>query len=226
MPVNTETTERPVETQDLPPELQEILNPRQSAVLAIDIHPAYFDSKEVLAQLLQTDVEDAKKKIPKIKEFIDQARDKGVKIVWTQMIEDPSFMPANKKLKMELTDTPPLSTPETPGFELMIQPHPEDTVVVKKDYNALSGTGLHQWAQEQGITTLILVGGFDAICVDTTGVVASDVYHYHVFIANDLVGGPKKQESRVAPIQDRFEEVFGYVVPSEKITKVWNSQKP
>lgn len=210
------------EVSPLPQELKEILAPHRTAVIVIDAQGSYCNPNEPLVRdLMGSDTDDLQKMLPRLHSFIDEARSKGVKIVWTQMIEDPRDTQPNLRRKMELTDTPPLSVAGTPAFELLIPPQEGDHIVVKRTYNAFTGTDLDTYLKHQGISSLVITGAYASRCVDATAIVAADALGYDVFVPKDLVGVPRRISDEPTQTLKRFDTIFGWVVPSQAITEAW-----
>ena len=64
---------------------------------------------------------------------------------------------------------------------------PSDTVVIKKRYSAFFGTRLHEYLQEQGTRSVVVVGVNTHACVRTTAIDAYQ-HDYPVYVISDCVG--------------------------------------
>ncbi len=205
----------------LHPELREILDPRKCAILVVDIQGSYCDPTEVLPTLLGSGTENLRQVIPKLEQFINTVRRYGILIIWTKMIENPALMPENLKRKMEIDGTPSISTPNTKGFDLLLQPKEGDIEIVKNHYNAFTGTDLDNILRGKGINTLIIVGGYTSRCVSATVLMASDHLGYDVVVPRDLVGVPEAYANEHQTALGVIDSILGYVLDSGKIISAW-----
>ena len=211
----------------LKPEEIELLNPEKTDLLIIDMTRSYCDPSEGVAKLHGTDTVEIQEIVPRLKDFIQQARGYKVPIIWTKMIEDPDHVcfPPNMARKMRFTDTPSLSSPVV-GWEYFgVQPEKGDMQIVKLHYNAFTGTDLRYYLKVDGAKTLVITGVYTSRCVDATAIVASDVFGYDVFVPRDLVGVPRAFSAEQDPILGRIDSIFGYVVNSQEILNAWASYK-
>jgi len=206
--------------------LIKLLNPKHTALLVIDIQKGYCDPNEVLPIRLKTDTDKLQALIPRLSKFVEIARPYGIKIIWTRMIEDPNYVPENLRLKMSIKKIPALTTPDKSGFDYYhVKPVKGDKQIVKKHYNAFTGTSLNKFLKHKRIKTLVLIGAYTSRCVDSTALVASDVLGYHVFVVKDFVGVPRKFESESKGILSRFDSILGYVVKAKDVKSAWASHK-
>lgn len=227
MDQNIESQSLGPERRKLTPELKELLSPNQTAVIIVDVQGAYCDPTEVLPTLLNSDTDDLQEMARKLTGFVNNARNAGATIVWTRMAEHPDHVPENIRLKMQVDNTPPIATPDTPGFEYYnVKPQEGDIEIVKTHYNSFDGTNLDEQLRERGIKTVVLTGGYASRCVQATAFGAADSRGYNLFVPDDLVGVPRKFATEKQAMLSVVDGIIGYVVPSEDITNVWNAQAP
>lgn len=217
----------PPEGRKLTPELKELLKPGKTAVIVVDVQGAYCDPNEVLPTLLHSDTDELQEMAERLSEFVDKAREAGVTIVWTKMAEHPDHVSPNLSFKMRVDDTPPISTPDTPGFDYYkVTPREGDIEIVKSHYNSFDGTNLDDQLKERDIQTVVLVGGYASRCITATGFGAADTRDYNLFVPNDLVAVPRRFESEKAAALSVIDTTIGYVVPSADIASVWSENLP
>lgn len=239
--VGAEGKSRQIETwalkeKPLVPEQVEMLKPGRAALIVVDPQKSYMDPNEILAKKIAksttTALDEVSQRLPK---FIDSAREAGVPVVWTRMIENPNFMSPNFQKKMTIEDTPPISTPDTPGFEYIgqglddsdpksrIKPEEGEKEITKITYNAFTGTDLDEYLKSKGITTLVVVGAYTSRCVQATVTLAADHFGYDVFIPQDLVGMLDNDGFEQDPSLNSMGTILGYVPYSKQIMEVWES---
>lgn len=219
----------------LDPEQVEMLKPGKVALLVIDAQKAYTDPDEALAKSIvnstTTALEEVSRKLP---DFINTAREAGIPVIWTRMMEDPRLMPENYQRKMKIEGTPPISTPGTKGFEYVgeglestdprsrLKPDEGEKEITKKTYNAFTNTDLEAYLKSKGVTTLVVVGAYTSRCVQSTVTLAADHFGYNVFVPQDLVGVLDKDRFEQDPALNSMGTILGYVPYSKQIVTVWN----
>src|SRR5688572_26439613 len=72
---------------ELRPGERELLNPKECAVIAVDVHGAYCDPAEVLPTLMKSGTNRLQSIVPQLGEFLDSARQSGALVVLTKMKE-------------------------------------------------------------------------------------------------------------------------------------------
>src|SRR3989344_3921269 len=122
----------------LEPHIVKVLDPKQTAVLVIDMQNAYCDPNAPLQQLLGWDTSSIDEMFPRLEGFLGRARN-HVPVLWTRAIEDPAYAPENARTKMEAEGTPAISTQGTWTFEYYrIRPKGEDREFVKDLYDSFN----------------------------------------------------------------------------------------
>ena len=208
--------------------VRQILDPKQTSVLVIDMQNAYCDPNAPLQQLLGWDTNPIDEMIPRLERFLDGARS-HVSVLWTRAIEDPAYAPENARIKMEAEGTPAISTPEEYTFEYYrISPKGEDKEFVKDLYDSFNNEELDSYLKNTGIRTLVFTGIYASRCVDTTLRTAFNK-GYHIVVAEDLIGIPKDKEGMNQKEHEGMlsvcRSIFGYVVNSRDILNAWASYK-
>lgn len=218
--------------ETLSPKLAEILKPEQTGIIVVDVMRAYFDSNEILPQLVQSGTTKLDATAKRIKEFLEITRKYPIATrVFTKMIERPDVMPENYRYKMEkVDDTPPLVEVGGSGWDYYeVQPQDKDHQITKTHYNAFSGTDLYNHLQSKGVKTLVIVGGYGSRCVASTAIVAADVYGYHVVVPRDLIANldsPERSNQKdwvneIPGFLQALDVVWGYAPSSKAILSAW-----
>jgi nicotinamidase-related amidase len=143
-----------VQVPDLPYKDRVRLHPGKTALIIVDMQNDFVkdDGRLVVAS--------AKDSIPKIQSLLKNARDAGVKIVYTQ---DTSF-PADKEFEI----WPEHCLIHTHGWEIIadLQPQSTDLVCTKNRYDGFYGTWLdHFLSKVWHVTSVVIVGTVSNICV-------------------------------------------------------------
>ncbi|EPT7056179.1 cysteine hydrolase family protein [Cronobacter sakazakii] len=137
----------------------------KEAIIVIDLQNEYLPS----GKLPLTGIEAAASNAAKI---IADARAKGVSVFHIQHIfahnEMPVFMPESDGIKIQSS----------------VLPTGNEPVIVKNYVNSFLKTSLKQQLEEQGITSLVVVGAMSHMCVDAAVRAASD-FGYDVTVLHD-----------------------------------------
>lgn len=211
----------------LKPELVDLLNPKNTALLVIDIQRGYCSKNEPLPERRKFNTAPIESMIPKLENFIKKARRQNIPIIWTRMIEDPNFGPKNLKKKMEIEKWMSITTPGKSSFEYYkIKPQKGDKEFVKTQYDAFTNKDLQKYLRNKKIKTLILTGVYTSRCVDST-MRGAFTKGYNIVIAEDLVAMPKQLRNEHNATLSVCKVIFGFVLQSRDISDVWSStEKP
>lgn len=195
-----------------------LINPTHTAVLVIDIQNDYCSSSGGIAKQFGFNMSSLQKTVPKIIDFVEKARTKGLPIIFFQMIENPKYMAENAKLKVGDWS---FCSPNTEGYDYyQIKPQKSDHQLVKKTYDAFSNPELEQILKSENIENLIILGGYTAVCVDTT-IRSGFTRGYHIVVPKDLVGMPEEQMYQHKAALDVWEIIFAHIVNSNEILSEW-----
>src|SRR4051794_9472030 len=143
------------------------VDPRHTAVLVVDLQPVFTESPLVPA---------LDEVLPRLRRFLDAARDVGVPRVFIRMVVPEGRWTAVwqqqylGRLRADLAPGSPVAA-FAPGFE----PEPGDLVVLKERYSGFVGTDLAAQLRARGIRTVVLAGLTTDICVSST---ARDAFHH------------------------------------------------
>jgi len=199
---------------------KDLVDPGNTAVLVVDIQNDYFSDEGKIATIQKQDLSSTQAIVPKIIDFVDTAREKGLKIIWARMIEDPDYMPANAS-RMLASESIPCSycTPGTSGFEYYkVRPRKKDFEIVKKHYNAFTSRKLRRFLwRNKKIKNLIIVGGFTAICINAT-LMGAFSHGFNVVLLEDLVGMPNEKMHKAGLM---VLSNFSFLASSEEVLSLW-----
>lgn len=212
----------------LPDHVRKLLEPKQTAVLVIDVQRAYCDENETLARMLNLNMTPVREVVPYIGEFVREAR-QYVPIVWTRTVEDPDLSPGNIATKMRAEGTPAISTPGKPSFEYYeIKPEQNDKEIIKDSYGTFESREFQKYLQNSGIRTLVFTGFWRSRCVKNTMGDALD-RGYHVVHAQDLTANPIDPKGEFEIESEAtlsiVNHILGYNVNSQDILNAWASYK-
>lgn len=129
--------------------------------------------------------------VPRLSDFIDVARDKGVKIIWVKHeVSSDVISPARRRWAARRNrKATTVCAKGSTGAQLAdgLTPQPDDLTVSKYRYSAFIDTGLAELLTKHGIEALVVTGTEANVCVDTT---SRDGFQrdYDVYVPRDLVG--------------------------------------
>jgi len=200
---------------------KELINPQKTALLVIDIQVDYCSDTGEIANQLNLDLSPVQKILSRLTEFVNKARETGLPIVFTQMIEDPKYMAKNAQLKK---GTRAVCSPDTEGFKYYkIKPEKTDYQIVKKTYDAFSNPELEKILKKHEIENVLIVGAYTAVCVDTT-IRSAFTRGYNIVVPQDLVGMPLERKYQHDAAIDVWKIIFAHVVNSEEIMALWEKK--
>jgi nicotinamidase-related amidase len=170
--------------------LEEVLEPSQCALLAIDIQNDFMLPEGKIAKA-GNDVSALTAILPRCAAFIDEARELGVLIVHVRVVSLPdgrSDSPAMLRAKLVISKTVDFAVEGTWGAEICDEcaPQPGDLVVTKHRSSAFVGTNLDQLLRSNGVTSVVVIGEQTPGCIEATYRDASYFDYYNVLV-EDLV---------------------------------------
>lgn len=189
--------------------LKEILKPKISALVVVDMQNDFLDPKGFFARLNRP-IAQMQSTIPQIQGLIESARSAHVPIIFTKGYEDVKFRKGpdlRRAIEWKETDGDGSvnSQSGTWGAELYesIKPQEGDTVVEKHKWSAFDGKdkegkSLKQILEKRGIKTLVITGVVAETCVETS---IRDAYDqdYFVVVPRNSVGSndPEQLQTRM-----------------------------
>lgn len=188
------------------------LNASRTALLVVDKQISYTVNNQVFSELHSSKINPFNALLPKIDNFIQLCRSKGIEVIWTQMIEDVDLSPPNIRSKMKTGNTPTISSPNTKSFDFNgLGPSKDEKVIIKKYYDAFAQTDLDMYLKAKGIKDVIIVGGLTSRCVLGTAFGANG-HDYNVMVIKDLVGNPDRLSDEVPAALAIINSILGYAI--------------
>ncbi len=139
-----------------------------SAILVIDIQNDFCSESGVFSNI-GIDVFNIRKTVPKIINFIDEARKFGIPIAFIKGIYDKKFLTQNIYERNKKYGLDKLCLSRAWGSKFYkINPEKNDQIFVKHRYDAFTNPKLLKWLKSNNIKFLILTGFSSDVCVDST----------------------------------------------------------
>ncbi|MGI5887908.1 MAG: cysteine hydrolase family protein [Oscillospiraceae bacterium] len=160
------------------------LDPKTTAVLVIDMQHDFLDPDSGVS------VEMGRKFLPKMAEFLDKCRAKGVKLIYSQDVIRPDQSNMGKSGEFcEPIKQGKMCVEGSAGAEIdsRIAPKDGDILIKKQKYSFFFGTDLLNTLQTLGIKTTIITGVCTDCCVFQTARDAGQ-YNFDVGLLSDLTG--------------------------------------
>jgi ureidoacrylate peracid hydrolase len=213
--------------------LKEILKPRHTALVVVDMQNDYLHPDGFFANFLKADISNMQSTIPHIEGLIDAAHDSNIPVIFTKGHDDVKFrkgpdMRRAVKWGEKDGDGSVNSESGTWGAEFHedIQPQEGDIVVEKHKWSAFDGKdneyrSLQEILESKGIHTLVITGVVAQTCVETT---IRDAYSrdYFVVIPRNSVGSDNKGQLKER--MSYWEAGFvGDVLDEGEIKDLWSS---
>ena len=199
-----------------PMKLAEKVAPAHTAVIVIDVQQEFFAAGGVI-ELMGDDPAPMRAMIPRLADFLEQARGRVRLVVFTKQTYAPELRsPAIEEHQVRSgMKRPP--KPEAEEF-YGLDPAAGDVVLPKNRYSAFVGTPFDTMLRANGITTLILTGVATNVCVESTARQAYTL-DYYVVVPQDLTGGVNEKSKEMSLLNmDRY---FGEVVDSADVLRAW-----
>lgn len=209
-------------------ELDELVDPKHTAVLVIDMQNDFCrDDGKAVAAGFKIDM--IKESIPRIKRFLEAARDAGVLIIYTEHKYLPDWRSVSGAYIRFLSKRfgwPPDKhwlVAGTFGAETVadLAPQKEDIVIEKWRSSSFSDTNLDLILRSNNIRTLIITGTVTQGCVEST---ARDTYFhdYYPVLVEDCVASdnPELHEASLKTMRSRVD-----LLTSGQIVDLWNGKR-
>lgn len=181
---------------------------KNTALIVIDMQNDFVQENSIL------EIKESKKHIEKLKEFIQNCKDKEMTIVYTRHIFDPKTNPIESKLFPKLSKEG--LRDKSAGSEIIseLKPEKNDIIIKKYRYDAFFNTQLGRMLNERGITDIIITGLMTNICCESTARTAM-MKDFNVLFCSDLTFA-SDQELQKATLKN-IASHFGKVMTSKEI---------
>ena len=176
--------------------LDELVDPRWTAVIAIDIQND-FCSKDGHFARYGKNVARMAPAVARMVDFVGQAQALGMRTIFLQQASLPDGRmdsPAWLRFKTRDGKAPDYALPGTWGWQFVdgLAPRPTDWVVEKFRPDGFIGTHLDHILRTQGIQSVILLGTTTEGCVEST-VRSASYRDYYVVVVEDAVASPNAE---------------------------------
>jgi len=208
--------------------LPEILDPRRTSLLVVDIQNDFIDPQGWSARM-GGDVARLRRVVEPINALISAAREFGVLIAYICMQHGSDVDPPNYRARYSergMTADDMLCQRGTWGELLDVQlipPHDDDIRIVRHSYDGFAGTNLHESLRAHGVETIVATGVVTELCVRTT-VEHAFALGYYTVVAEDATASSSATVQDVTV--DGLRRFFGPVVPSSEIIHCWRGGHP
>ncbi|MGD9129591.1 MAG: cysteine hydrolase [Candidatus Woesebacteria bacterium] len=204
-------------------QLQNILNPKHTAVLVIDLQKDFIDDDGKLAKSGQN-IASMQAILRPIRKLVSVARQKNTPIIFTQMIDGLKYrneVGRYRFSKKEKQEKNVCVLEGTEGTKMVgVLPAKKDKIVVKHNYCSFHNTELDSYLKKKRIKSLIVVGVKTNACVETT---IRNAYHkgYFVVVPQECVASNSQESHRIS--LKNIQRYFGDVLALDKILKIWTN---
>ena len=166
---------------------------RKYAILVIDMQKDFW-SEEGLFARKGFDVSEMQKCLSSIKNVIIEAKKNSIPVIYVRAEYGKDNLPENIWERYKQEGLKELCLPKSEGAKFYgIDEELADVIFVKHRYDAFTNPELEKYLQEQGITTIVLIGGSSDVCVDSTARTGFQKGFYIVAIKDCLVSLGNKQ---------------------------------
>ncbi len=206
--------------------LEEIADPKHTALLVIDVQNDNSSPKGILASNGR-DISWVREAMPRIKMVLDEARRLGLLVIFmrkTRSSDGSHDSGPRLRTKERSAHSGGLAEYEmegTWGNEVLdeLEPRPNERQVIKYRSSAFMGTTLDLMLRNRGIRAAVVVGLSTHGCVEST-VRDLEQYGYYPVVLSDCVCTSRQdlQEASLLVMSARYD-----VITSEELFKVWRS---
>jgi biuret amidohydrolase len=201
--------------------IEEVLNPDWCAVLPIDLQNDFMSPEGAVAKG-GADVSAMVDLAPKCIDFMNSARELGVRIVHIRIVDLPngeSDSPAWLRSKGLIAGVSDFAVEGTWGAEFVdgCEPLPGELVVTKHRSSAFTGTNLNMLLRAVGVETVVLIGEQTPGCVEATYRDAAYHDYYNVLVEDCVAGRDRALHDASILVQKARHDV----VTAEQAISIW-----
>jgi ureidoacrylate peracid hydrolase len=210
----------------------------RAAVIVIDMQNTFVHRGGIF-DLAGFDISATEKIIGPCREIVKVAREKGIKVIYTQMGYSPDLSDSGSpdsplwrksrglpllRQRPELRDK--LYIYGTWGADIIeeLRPQPGDIVVRKQKHDAFIGTNLDIVLRTYGVKYLVFTGTATNICVESTLRHAFSLEYFPILVADAVsqLGPTTNQEATIFNVRS----IFGWVTTSKNLLKAIRPGSP
>jgi biuret amidohydrolase len=201
--------------------VEEVLNPDWCAILPIDLQNDFMDPDGAVAKG-GADISQMVGLAPKCIDFMNEARELGVRIVHVRIVDLPdgqSDSPAWLRSKGLIAGVSGFAIEGTWGAEFVAgcEPLEGELVVTKHRSSAFTGTNLDMILRACGIETVVIIGEQTPGCVEATYRDAAYYDYYNVLVEDRVAArDPELHEASIKIQKARHD-----VVTAEQVLSIW-----
>ena len=201
--------------------LNEKVDPKHTALIVVDVMNDFCAEGGVFHKL-GCDMSMIQSMVPRLVEFIEEARKGKLLTIYIQGLYDDVYLSAPTiERRIRAGSDVPLCISGTWGSQFyQIKPLPSETIVVKHRYSAFVDTDLDLVLRSRGIKTLIMTGVATNVCVEST-LRDGFMNDYYILLPSDCTACYDKQLYEAS--LKNVELYFGVVLPCSEIVKAWHS---
>lgn len=166
----------------------------KTAVIVIDLQNDYVDEEGKISRW-GLGTKNLQEKLPKIKSFIEKARQERLQIIHIQMTEGRDSISSElKKERIEKfgdASNWELAIPGTWGHKLILNVKNNEKIFEKNNLDIFSNPTLETHLRENKIEQIIILGAYTHACVNAS-VRSASAKGFKVILTQDLVGSQDK----------------------------------
>ncbi len=207
--------------------LDEKVLPQETAILILDIQNDFCHENGAFSKVLGWDAAPIRSIVPKLGLFVDEARARGCKIIWSQMMNHLTSSPSNlvERLSVGFEKSAgnwPFGLAEGSwGWEIYnLKPAPTDVVLTKRYFDLLSVPGLLDQLRGVGICTLVVAGVYTEVCIAATAQRGFSE-GFNMVIPRDLVASVVHRTETAATVLGVVGGYCAEVTTSKEIVTAW-----
>ena len=206
--------------------LEEKVDPRHTAILAIDMVNDFLDPEGKTPKRAQRPLEKARAAIAPMSLVLERSRDAGAQVVYVQhttMLDGSSnsgpWIDARSRATFSVED---ICLDGTWGQEIIreLTPEPSDVVIKKFRYSGFAGTRLDPYLRARGIKTVVCMGVSTNVCVEATAREAFSLDYYVVYVADACASWD--MDLHDATLRSAGHR-YGTVCTSEELFRAWRN---
>lgn len=199
--------------------LKQRVNPSQAALIVIDVQNDFCHDEGTFGKIGQ-DLRDIQKMVPRLIDFVEEARRARVPIIWVRVEHGP-WTNSESWLYREHVRGQPICVEGSWGAEYyLVKPQAGEREVIKHRYSAFADTDLALILRSRGIRTILVTGVATNVCCESTAR-EGFMKDYHVVFVEDCNATTSRAEHEATLVNIR--KFFGVVATSDQIVERWRA---
>ncbi len=166
--------------------------------------------------------------VSSIDSLVELARERGVEVIWTQMVETEKLSPPPiaEMLKNGSNGVNSITEPGHESYEIYgrIKPENDEKIIEKYRYDAFAQTDLANYLKDRGIKSVVLVGGYATRCVLSTAVGANG-NDLKCLVVKDLVTNQATAENEIPLLFNVVDAILGESISCPKLVEALEANK-